>query len=530
MTDELSNVVEESARGGFNLITGAVTAAITYAISAILVARFLGPAEYGLYNLAIVMPQMLYYFTDIGISSGLIKFSTDLKLKNNYSCLTKLIKFSLLFRLLVGFIIFFITYLFADTIAISLFDRPELINLIQIASLSIFFQAIFNTIISTYVGLDKTELSAIITNIESISKASISILLVATGFGVTGAVIGHISGYAIGAIIGGLFLLFSLKSYPAKNRENINFLNIFKKMIKYGLPLYFSLLLVGFLPPLENFILGFFTSDTAVGNFKASVNFITVLNMITLQITSVLLPAFSKIKALNDQKIGDFFNYINKFVTVLIIPLVLLLIFYSEEIVGLLYGTTYVDAPIFLSVYCIAYFFVGFGYLTLDGLFNGLSKTKITLTKNFIIFLTILIISPFLTNLFGVLGLIVTILLARFLGTLYGISRANRIFKISFNNKNIIFIYLLGLISLLPLIVLRFIGIPALLQLAIGLFAFFIVFLSLTSISNVLTKSEVETLKKIVKKIRILNIIMKIIFFYIENVIKFKKYLVKNFF
>ena len=64
MTSELNTVVEEFTRGGFNLITGAVTAAITYAVSAILVARFLDPADYGINNLAIMIPQMLYYFTD----------------------------------------------------------------------------------------------------------------------------------------------------------------------------------------------------------------------------------------------------------------------------------------------------------------------------------------------------------------------------------------------------------------------------------------------------------------------------------
>ena len=136
MGSDLTKVIEESARGGFNLVSGALIAAITYAVSAILIARFLGSEQYGLYTLAIVMPQMLYYFTDFGISSGLMKYLTDLRLKNNYKCISKLIKYSLIFRLAIGLFIFLITFLFADFIAISMFDRPELTTLIQISCLA----------------------------------------------------------------------------------------------------------------------------------------------------------------------------------------------------------------------------------------------------------------------------------------------------------------------------------------------------------------------------------------------------------
>lgn len=524
MSKELTSVVEESARGGFNLITGAVTAAITYAVFAIIMARLLGPEQYGFYALAIVMPQMLYYFTDFGISNGLIKFSTDLRLKDNFFFLKKLIKYSVLFRFLAGLLIFLIAFFLADFFAIYIFARPELIFYIKLSSISILFQALFNTITSTYIGLDKTELSAIITNIEAISKASISIVLVIAGFGVTGAIIGHVVGFIVGSAIGGIFLFITVSHFPNKKSESVPFSSTYKKMFKYGLPLYFSLLLVGFLPPLENLILAFFTSDADIGNFKATVNFITVLNMVTLQITSALLPAFSKMNSFADRKIQYFFKSVNKFVTFLIIPIVIFLIFFSQEIVTLLYGDTYVKAPLYLSIYCIAFFLIGFGYLSLDSLFNGLSKTRITLTKNFIIFLTILILSPILTAFYGVLGLIGAILLARLFGTIYGNIIAKSILNMTFDLKSPLLIYAIGIIAILPIIFLKYVNFSPFIQIVVGVSLYFLNIFTLIPITNALSENEINSIKKIVKRIQLLNLLMRPFFWYIMLIFKIKKY------
>jgi len=57
MTDELAKVAEDSARGGFLLISGTALATVIMAIASILIGRLLGPELYGQYTLAIVVPN-----------------------------------------------------------------------------------------------------------------------------------------------------------------------------------------------------------------------------------------------------------------------------------------------------------------------------------------------------------------------------------------------------------------------------------------------------------------------------------------
>jgi len=82
MSTELLKIAEDSARGGFFLISGSILATVISAVATIIIARLLGPELYGQYALALVIPQLLFLFADVGINQGLTKFSASLRAQN----------------------------------------------------------------------------------------------------------------------------------------------------------------------------------------------------------------------------------------------------------------------------------------------------------------------------------------------------------------------------------------------------------------------------------------------------------------
>jgi O-antigen/teichoic acid export membrane protein len=371
MADELTQIAQDSARGGFFLVSGTALATIIMAIAAILIARFLGPELYGQYALALVAPQLLYLFTDLGINQGITKFAAAQKSKDETSQIFSLIKHGLLIRATIGIAIFLINYTFAEQIASLLLQRPELAFYIQLASISILFQVIFTTTTSAFVGLDKTEYQALTTNIEATAKTIVSIALILIGFSITGAIIGYITGYMIAAIVGASLLIALMRSKNKTAPKTSSFKTNATILFQYGTPLYISALLIGFLPLFKNMILALFTTDIAIGNYKAAINFAALLLALAGPITTILLPAFSKLNSTTNHKIKDFYKIANKYTSMIIIPVTILIITLSKEIVQIVYGTTYEFASLFLSIYCLIYFLVGIGYLTLPSLYNG---------------------------------------------------------------------------------------------------------------------------------------------------------------
>jgi len=211
MADEMLKIAEDSARGGFFLISGTAVSTFIMAISAILVGRFLGPELYGQYALVLVVPSLLFNFTDLGINQGIIKFTATFRSRGETHKVAKIIKYGLLIRASVGIVLSIVNYAFADLLAAVIIQRPELGFCVRVSSISVFFQVVLTVVVAAFVGLDKAEFSAFTSNLNAISKAAISIALVLLGFGVVGAVIGAVAGYVVAGVVGLILLLFFMR-------------------------------------------------------------------------------------------------------------------------------------------------------------------------------------------------------------------------------------------------------------------------------------------------------------------------------
>jgi O-antigen/teichoic acid export membrane protein len=508
-------IAEASARSGFFLVSGTSIATIILAVASIVVGRLLGSEQYGQYTLVLVVTQLLLLFTDLGVNQGIIKFATQMKLKGESERIKPLIRCGLIVKLITGLCLSLVLFVFADGFASIFLQRPALASYLQIAASIILFQAMYETAVSSFIGLDKTEYHAIATNIHAVSKAVFSILFVVLGLHVTGAILGYLLSFIIATAISIALLTLLLRKTDTKDLDT-PFRREVQSLIRYGAPLYLSLLLMGFMPLYQNVVLAFYTSDVAIGNFKAASNFATFLAVISAPIPLALLPAFTKFTSSATKHIQGFFQMANKYTTLLLIPLVLFIIVSSKEIMAFIYGSTYESAYLYLSLQSLIYFLAGFGSLTLSSLYNGLGETKTTLKMSLITFLSLIALSPLLTGFFGVPGIIVAYLVSNSLGVAYGSYVAKRRFQTAFAYRSIIKIYVVATVSCLPVILLNGTAFPLVVKIGGGLTASLVVYVTLLPLMKILSPSELHTLKDVTKRIKGLSTITRPLFQYQE--------------
>jgi stage V sporulation protein B len=517
MGTSLNDLAEESTKGSFILVSGIIVATIISAVVSILIARFLGPEDYGLYSLSLVIPQVFFLVTDFGIREGIIKFTIEAKKKGQLGLGIKIIKYSILIRALAGILSFLVLFVSADFISANILQRPNLGFFVRVASVAVIFQAIYSTSTHAYIGLDRALHSSIITQIQSLSKAVFSILLVVLGFGVGGAVLGYVFGFIAGGIVGGFMLFWYFRGFNEVVDSEQIALQL-KKLMKYGVPLYFSFLMIGFMPQFFDILLAFFTSNYDIGNFKATANFMLLLAIVAQTLTTSLLPAFTKLNGASSEDTKSFFSLSHKYMTLVIIPVTVLLMVFSNELIQFTYGSRYTDAGFFLAIYSSLYLLTGIGYLNLPSLFNGMGKTRETLKMNAVTFLLALSISPLTTNWFGITGLILTIVFAYAMGSTYGMYKAKKILNVSFDLNILYKIYVVAFLSIFPafLLVMELGIIPKML---IGVGVYFFVYLTLIPLAKVVNRFEIELLKKYVIKIKPL-FILKPVFNYFNKILK----------
>lgn len=520
MADEITKVAEDSARGGFFLISGTALATGILAIASIMIGRFLGAELYGQYTLALVVPQILFLFTDLGINQGVVTFTANFRIKNEIHRVVRIIKYGLMLRVLTGIAIFAISYIFADFLASFFLQRPELAFYIRIAGISVIFQVVFTTANSAFVGLDKTEYNALTANIQAIAKTAISITLVLLGFSIFGAIVGYVASYLLGAIAS-IFLLFFVTRKFKDGNDDGKISEDLKSIVHYGIPLYMAILVTGFVPLYQNVVLAIFTTDADVGNYKAATNFNSLITTISVPITTALLPAFSKLHSSTKEKVKVFYRLANKYTAILMVPITVLIIILSREIVEVIYGHTYASAPIFLAIHSLLYFSVGFGYLVLPSLYNGLGETKITLKMSLITFLTLLVLSPIFTKAYSVQGLITAFLIASVGGTFYGFHIARKKFQISVDANTLLKIYLNSALASVPvLLILHFGYLSKLLSIIAGGISYFSLYVTLTPLTKTVTFSELEKATPIIKRTRFLAIVINPILAYQRKLAK----------
>ena len=191
-------------------------------------------------------------------------------------------------------------------------------------------------------------------------------------------------------------------------------------------------------------------------------------------------------------------------------PATILIMIFSNQIVQIIYGSTYNSAAAYLTVYCFLYFLVGIGFLNFVSLYNGLGETKITLRISLITFVVMLFLSVPLTSSYGVTGLIFAFLIASASGQIYALFFAKKRFTLEFHTKPLLKIYFISIISsAIPLLILNLANLPPLLAVAVGGTLYLLSYATLFPIIRTITPDELQKITYIIQGVPLLWVIAK---------------------
>jgi O-antigen/teichoic acid export membrane protein len=416
-------VAKVSARGGFNLFWGLATSTVISALGTIVIARLLSPSEYGLVTVALMAPNLVTLFRDWGVDSAIIKYTAQYRSENKMSELNNIMVAGLFFELITGFLLSLILFFLAGFIAVRIFNRPETIPLIQIASFIVFAGVLLNASQSFFTGYEKMKLSSITMVCQSVFKTVLSPLLVIFGLGAFGVILGTtISVLAAGLISILLLYVAVYRNLQDSNIDKPKIMETVKFMLRYGLPLSISVILGGLLSQFYNFLVAVYCTDAMIGNYSVATNFAILITFFSMPISTVLFPAFSKLNPKEEyETLRVVFQLSVKYASLLIVPAAAATITLSRPAISTLFGEKYSYAPLYLALLAASYLFVAFGSLSVGNLIASQGKTSINLELTLINIAFGFPLCIVLIREFGIVGLIVTKLVANIPSLLVGL-------------------------------------------------------------------------------------------------------------
>ncbi len=401
---------KKSATGVFQLFIGVAGSTLIMAIGTLILVRLITPEEYGLYSIALIPAYTAILFRDWGVNSAITKYTASLRVENKEENIYEIIVTGILFEVTAGLILSIILILLSNSIASTIFSRPEAAPLIAIASTTIFAEALLRATQSSFTGFERMELKSLTNICQAIVKSTASPFLVLIGYGALGVILGHTVSFLISAIVGLVILYLTIiRKIKKKNPQKISITKTLKKMLHYGVPLSLSWIITGLLAQFYAFMMAIYCTDTVIGNYQAATQFATVLTFFTIPVSTVLFPAFSKINPKSElELLQTVFTSSVKYMSLMLVPTTVAMMVLSKPMVSTLFGEKWRDAPFLLTLYVINYLFMIFGSLSLGSLLMGLGETKTQLKLSLINFLFGVPLALLLIPNMGIVGLILT--------------------------------------------------------------------------------------------------------------------------
>lgn len=526
----VSSEVEIATRSAFILSLGDLIYNAVLALGFIVIARLLGAEGYGVYSLSISVPLVLYSFISLSLDTAITRYTKLYLAKNMYKSVADVVKASFFLKTLIGLIGTFICFFYAKPLSILIINRPELNNYVMIVSVVVLLESLNTYLLSIFVGFGEVWRNTVLRIVYSISRTTIAISLLLIGLQILGVLIAYVVGLTLSITVGFVFLIplvrRRLKHRPTASNNNTGFLSIIKELIIFSIPLYLSSLIASISSIYQTMLLARALANIEIGGYRALTNLQTLILVVLGPITVALLPMYTEVSVRRSKEyLTKVLIKSNKYTAIIVVPLTLLAIIFSRDLIYLLFGADYVFASRYLPFLFASFLLVGLGSATIPQLFNALGMTKLNL------YLSIISVAVFIPTSY-ILTIVLDLRLWGFLASgiitnTISVSIYNylliKILKNGINVKEIASVYISSALAIIPLFMFLYIPLPrpiSLIRIALGGGLYVVLYLMFLAILRVVDEQEIEFLENAFRPIPVVNSIIRFLTKIIKNMLR----------
>ena len=335
----------------FNFITHASDSVVNFGVG-VLLARYLGAADYGLYSFLIWFLYFLALFANLGLGNMVLRYIAEAVGRQNQGDVKNVISIAVWFRVGIVVLLMLIVIIFSSFWS-DVFGHPgssELFIILAIGFAPHMLNFLFSSIFG---GFQKFEYGAYLMLGTNPLRAIGIVIVAAMGLGVREVLFASIGSWVLGVFIG-LFLLRRL--IPLKDIiETPKFTPETKSALKYSMIMFGVFLISYFMTQrAEVLFLGIFHPGETVAFY--TVAFLLTgasIGLILAVFSTVLTPAISEQVGRGDMdRVRKLYLMSARYLMAMGIPLAIGAITLASSIIHTFYGAEYAPViPIFRILY-----------------------------------------------------------------------------------------------------------------------------------------------------------------------------------
>ena len=346
----------------------------------LILARLLTPSDYGIIGMLAIFMAISQTIIDSGFSKALIQKQdrTEVDFSTTF-----------FFNIVVGLICYLILFVSSPYIA-TFFNEPILKEVLRVLAINLFLNSLAVVPVAKFTIKIDFKTQSIASIISSLLSGTLGIFLAYRGFGVWSLVAQSVTH----SFINVLLLWWLLKWIPKWQYS----WQSFKKLFGYGGNILVASIISTVYDNINTLVIGKFYSPKDLGFFTRGQQFPALLSSnLTNIVQRVTFPVLSKIQD-DDTRLASVYRDYIKVSSLCIFFLLVFLSSIAEPLVKLLLTDKWIDAVIYLQIFCYALMFDHISAINLNFLYVK-GKTNLVLRleviKKIIAFIILIISIPF---------------------------------------------------------------------------------------------------------------------------------------
>lgn len=303
-------------------------------VFSVFAARNLGDLTYGTYAFIMVLITYFMVTSEYGLENLIVRDVAEKKEKaEDYICATIAIK-----------ILTSIFSLMLLMISLYLLERQDIVGVSLWAGLGMIPFVLYMSVDATFRAHEEMHYIAIIETIYALARATVGILIVLN----TTDLVELFKAFFVVEVLRFVLGVILYRNYIGKLRLRIDGA-LFKRLFKDGFSMAYWKMLAILYTKVDMLILSIMIGDIAVGWFKVARNITDMISIGSVIILNVLMPVMTVIYNRSQDDFRKTYTVVFKYIIIVMLPVIVLITSYADNIVLLLYGELYQNSVLILQ-------------------------------------------------------------------------------------------------------------------------------------------------------------------------------------
>ena len=376
----MSNHLGKIIRGaGLVLIVNVIASLISYGARVVL-ARKLGPEEYGLFASVLAFISFFLFFRDLGLGTALVNYIAKARIQEKYNDIKTAIVSIFLMQLFTSSFFVILIVFSANFLSVHYFKVPESKIIILILAISVITTILYGIIKELLNAFQKNILYSLLEPAKNFFIFLPTILLLHYGYGIMAAAIPYAF---VSVILFFIFLPFVYKELSFFKHKVGNLRGTAKELLWFGLPLMAADIGGKVIGYTDTLMLTYYSPLSEVGIYNVILPSALFFIQISRSISAIIFPISTELHFKKDlAKLAKGISLLHRYCFALIIPVIFAFVAFADRFLLLFFGADYVSGAFafrILLVGCTFFVLTSVNNVIISSMGQPKEATKIVL-------------------------------------------------------------------------------------------------------------------------------------------------------